>query len=344
MTALPKRHLGPVAVTSLGLGTGALGGFGRAFSYDEFERVVLEAFDDGIRHFDTAPMYGYGKSEHYLGHVLRVHGLRDEVTLSTKAGRILRPAAPSAGTGAERIAWVDSLPFRDRFDYSYDGIMRSFEDSQQRLGLDVIDILFVHDLGRAWHQEAGDFHLGQMRSGGYRALDALRAGGAIAAVGLGVNETESVLTVSSEFKLDCALIAGRYSLLNHAPMHDAFPALQERGVGIVAAGIFNSGILAAGARNGTGNYDYARAPETIVRQVRRIEAVCEEFGVPLATAAIQFVHAHPSVTSVLIGAESVAEVRQNVAALDAAIPEAFWDALRTAELIPADAPTPSSSL
>jgi D-threo-aldose 1-dehydrogenase len=315
-----------------------------AVDYPLFEQTILTAYNNGVRYFDTAPMYGYGKSEHYLGHALRTLGLRDKVTLSTKVGRILKsvgrspPAPPAYGVG-----WVDSLRFRDTFDYSYDGIMRSFEDSQQRLGLDSVDILFVHDIGRAWHGDSASVFWEQLRRGGYRALDELRTTGATGAIGLGVNETEAVLEASEEFKLDCALIAGRYTLLNQAPLQDAFPALQRRKISVIAGGVFNSGILAAGTQGSAPAYDYRAASPEITERVRKIEQICGRHGVMLSAAAIQFVYAHPAVSAVLLGAEKPAEVEQNIAAISARIPEAFWAELKRERIIPSAAPTPPSS-
>jgi D-threo-aldose 1-dehydrogenase len=342
MKSFPRRRLGKTSVqpTSIGIGTGALGGFGVAVDYQLFEQTILAAFNNGVRYFDTAPMYGYGKSEHYLGHAIRTLGLRNEVTLSTKVGRILKsagrspPAPPAYGVG-----WVDSLPFRDTFDYSYDGIMRSFEDSQQRLGLDHFDILFVHDIGRAWHGEAAALYWRQLRDSGYRALEELRAAGATGAIGLGVNETESVLEAAKEFSLDCALIAGRYTLLNHTPLNGAFAELQRRNVSVIAAGVFNSGILAAGARGTAPAYDYRIAPPDIMERVRRIEEICDRHRVALPAAAVQFVYAHPAVSAVLLGAENPAEVEHNVAAVSVRIPEAFWAELKSEGIIPEDSPT-----
>jgi D-threo-aldose 1-dehydrogenase len=285
-------------------------------------------------------MYGDGKSEHYLGHALRTLGLRKEVTLSTKVGRILKsvgrslPAPPAYG-----VNWVDSLPFRDTFDYSYSGIMQSFEDSQQRLGLDSVDILFVHDIGRAWHGDSASVFWEQLRQGGYRALEELRSTGATGAIGLGVNETDSVLEAAKEFSLDCALIAGRYALLNQAPLQDAFPELQRRNISVVAGGVFNSGILAAGTRGKSPAYDYRSKPSEIVERVREIEQICDRHRVKLSAAALQFVYAHSAVSTVLLGAENPAEAEQNVAAFSVTIPEAFWTELKSERIIPPDAPT-----
>lgn len=347
MVEMGKRRLGrtDVEVTRIGLGTVPLSGFGAATSYDVFEETVEAAFAAGIRHFDCAPMYGLGKSEHFLGHALRTLGLRDKVVLSTKVGRILRPASKVEKVDSVYgIEWAESLPFRDVYDYTYDGIMRAFEDSQQRLGLDFIDVLLVHDVGRAWHGDKSEFYWDQLRAGGYRALDQLRSEGSVKAIGLGVNETESVLGVSSEFELDCSLIAGRYSLLNHAPMRDAFPELQRRNVSIIAAGVFNSGILAVGTKGTGATYDYQSAPAELIERVRRIEAVCDRHGVSLPAAAIQFVSAHPAVASTLLGARNGGEVEANMRAVAHPAPASFWADLKAEGAIPEDAPTPTDPM
>ncbi|MBB4380358.1 aldo/keto reductase [Bradyrhizobium sp. SBR1B] len=345
MTTLQKRALpnGRVNLTSLGLGTSPLGGCGVPVSFETFEAVVLKAYEQGVRYFDVAPLYGLGKSEHFLGHVLRVHGIRPEVVVSTKAGRLLKPESRSKrAESLYGIDWVDPLPFVDEYDYSYDGIMRSFEDSQQRLGLDHIDILFLHDVSGVWHQDKYPLYLRQLRESGYRACDELRHSGAVKAIGLGVNETASVLEVAAEFNLDCSLVAGRYTLLNHAPLTDFFPEVQRRRIGIIAGGVYNSGILAEGSRGNalTRTYDYQAAPESIVERVKALEAVCERHNVALANAASQFVYAHPAVTSVVQGALTTAHVEQNVASVAAPIPQAFWIELKSGGLIPKEAPLP----
>lgn len=230
------------------------------------------AYDGGIRYFDCAPLYGFGKAEYNLGHALRELGICDEVTVSTKVGRVLKATSRTEALDTVYgIDWVEPLPFLDTYDYTYDGFMRSFEDSQKRLALDHIDILYVHDLGSTWHGDQADVYWKQIRDGGYRALDELRSSGAVKAVGLGVNETEAVVTVAREFDIDCAMIAGRYSLLNHAPLEGAFDELRQRGVSVVAAGVFNSGVLASGVKNGEASYDYGDVPEDIAKKVAAIE-------------------------------------------------------------------------
>jgi D-threo-aldose 1-dehydrogenase len=340
--ALPTRVLGKsgVRVTSMGLGMVPLAGFKAKVSYSEFENVIKSAFAGGIRYYDCAPMYGLGKAEYYLGHALRELGIRQDVVVSTKVGRVLKAASRIKKLETVYgIEWVDPLPFLDTYDYTYDGIMRSFEDSQLRLALDYIDVLLVHDLGRAWHGEMSDVYWDQMRKTGYKALDELRSSGAVSAVGLGVNETESVIGVAREFDIDCALIAGRYSLLNHEPLDSAFAELQERNVSVIAGGVFNSGILATGVKAQEITYDYQFVPESILKKVQAIESVCDKYGVTLASAAIEFVSMHPAVATVVLGAQNVEEVEKNLASIAKPAPREFWTKLKQQGLLPEKAPT-----
>ncbi|WP_459570177.1 aldo/keto reductase [Cupriavidus sp. 8B] len=327
-------------VSPLGLGMVGMAGYNHRVSYREVEEAIEAAFKGGIRYFDAAPFYGYGKAEYYLGHAVRELGIRRQVTLSTKAGRILKPANRfQEAKGRYAIDWVEPLPFVAEYDYSYDGIMRSFEGSQFRLGEDFIDVLLMHDVGEAWHGDQAGIYWDQLRNSGYKALDELRSGGYVSAVGLGVNDTDSVLRATSEFNFDCALIAGRYSLINHAPLEGAFVELQRRNVSIIAAGVFNSGILATGTKADNLSYDYQRVPEDILVRVRQIEAVCEQFDVPLVSAAIEFVKLHPAVSTVLLGAQNAAAVLENIGAAAHLVPKAFWHELKSRGLIPGNAPT-----
>ncbi|TXI03596.1 MAG: aldo/keto reductase [Rhizobium sp.] len=337
----PRRRLGgsDVSVTSVGFGTVPLAGFKAKASYREFEEVVGAAYAGGVRYFDCAPMYGFGKAEYYLGHALRELGIRKDVVVSTKVGRILKAASRVRKLETVYgIEWVDPLPFLDTYDYTYDGIMRSFEDSQVRLAIDYIDVLLVHDLGRAWHGNQADIYWAQIRKSGYKALDELRSSGAVSAVGLGVNETESVVTVAREFDIDCALIAGRYTLLNHAPLQGAFAELQQRNVSVIAGGVFNSGILATGVGSGNATYDYQKVPDDVLRKVAAIESICERFAVPLSSVAIEFVLMHPAVATVVLGAQNAREVRENLASSSTSIPQALWEELRQSGIIPAEVP------
>ncbi|MFM0047778.1 aldo/keto reductase [Paraburkholderia sediminicola] len=327
-------------VSPIGLGTVGMAGFNSKVNYRQFEEAISVAYEGGIRHFDAAPFYGYGKAEFYLGHAIRELGIREHITLSTKAGRILKPANRNAEVkGRYAIDWVDPLPFVAEYDYSYDGIMRSLEGSQFRLGLDFIDVLLLHDVGEAWHGDQAGIYWKQLGDSGYKALEELRTGGFVSAVGLGVNDTDSVLRASSEFDFDCALIAGRYSLLNHAPLEGAFDELRRRDVSVIAAGVFNSGILATGTRGGNLSYDYQTVPEHILNRVREIETVCERFDVKLVSAAIEFVKLHPAVSTVLLGAQNADAVRENIRAASTSAPKAFWQEMKARALIPGNAPT-----
>jgi D-threo-aldose 1-dehydrogenase len=333
-----RRPLGArgVMLTALGLGTAPLGGLYRDLSDADARATVDAAWQAGIRYFDTAPLYGHTRAEHRLGAALRDYP-RGEYVLSTKAGRRYVPrTTPDDGRGG----WQRPLPFEAVFDYSHDGILRSFEDSQQRLGIPEIDILLVHDIGRFTHRDRHAHYWSQLTTGGgFRALDALRAAGVVKAVGIGVNESAAVLDALAEFDLDCALLAGRYTLLEQTPLADLLPVCARRGVAILLGGAFNSGILARGVQ-GDLKYDYGEAPAGVVERVARIEALCDAYRVPLAAAALRFPYAHPAVATVLTGAASAAEVRENVAAFATPIPPAFWDALRAAGLLDPAAPTP----
>lgn len=334
-----RRRIGRTAleVSALSLGTAPLGGLYRDVSDEEALATVDAAWDAGIRFFDTAPHYGHTKAEHRLGAALRRYP-RGEYVLSTKVGRRFVPRThPYDGSEG----WQDPLPFEAIYDYTYGGILRSFEDSQQRLGIVGIDVVLVHDIGRYTHGERHAHYWQQLtEGGGFRALDELRAAGAVKAVGFGVNEREAILDAMREFDIDCALLAGRYTLLEQAPLDDLLPACIERGVSILLGGAFNSGILARGLR-GDPKFNYEDAPPAILERVARLETVCRAFDVPLSAVALQFPYAHPAVATVLNGARSAAEVRENAASFERTVPAGLWIALREQDLVDPRAPLPS---
>jgi D-threo-aldose 1-dehydrogenase len=333
-----RRGIGRSAlqVTGLGLGTAPLGGLYRDLSDEEAHATIAAAWDAGVRYFDTAPHYGNTKAEHRLGNALRCYP-RSEYVLSTKVGRRFvprtMPSDPNDG-------WQNPLPFEAIYDYTHDGILRSFEDSQQRLGIVDIDILLVHDIGRVTHGDNNAHYWRQLaEGGGFRALDDLRSSGAIKAIGLGVNEGAVILDAMAEFNLDCVLLAGRYTLLEQATLDDLLPACEQRGVSILLGGAFNSGILARGVE-GDLKFNYGDAPLEIIQRVARLEAVCRVHGVPLAAAALQFPYAHPAVATVLTGARSADELRENAASFELPIPAELWLALRDKGLLDIRAPAP----
>ena len=256
--------------------------------------------------------------------------------LSTKAGRLLRPGAAPESDARD---WPGALPFTPVYDYSYEGVMRSFEDSFQRLGLPRIDILLLHDIGEMQHgAEANRALFDDAMTGGYRALDELRRAGDIRGIGLGVNEREVCLAAMAHGDWDCFLLAGRYTLLEQDPLDDLFPACEKAGTGIILGGPYNSGILVGGS-----TWNYAEAPPEVVERVRRIEAVCASHDVPLPAAALQFPLGSKLVASVIPGPRSRAEARQNVAWFRTDIPASLWSDLADEGLLHEAAPLPGES-
>jgi D-threo-aldose 1-dehydrogenase len=334
MTDLEKRPLGrsAVEVTALGLGCATLGGSRIPVSRQDAETIVRAAWAAGVRYVDTAPYYGFGQAERCVGDALREFP-REDWVLSTKVGRLLRPSANSAE--AERRP--NRMPFDAVFDYSYDAIMRSFGDSLQRLGLARIDILYVHDIGAMQHgQEAHPVMMRRLRDSGYRALEELRRGGDVRAIGIGVNEREVLLEAMEWGAWDAFLLAGRYTLLEQAPLDDLLPKCLSSGVSIVVGGPLNSGILA-----GRDTWNYQVAPPEIAARVQQIKAICDSHQVPLAAAALQFPLAHPAVAAIIPGPRSVDEFAAILTLLRHPIPSVLWSDLRDAELIHPLAPTPA---
>jgi D-threo-aldose 1-dehydrogenase len=323
-----------LTVTALGLGTAPLGGLYADVPLAQALDVLDCAWEQGIRYFDTAPMYGLTRSEHLTGHALRER--TDSFVLSTKVGRLMtneragRTLPPQPPKNPLDPGWHNGLPFREVFDYSYDGIMRSYDDSQQRLGLRKLDLLYVHDIGRVTHDALHEHHWSALTAGGgFRALRELKAAGDIAGFGLGVNEWEVIRDALEETDLDCCMLAGRYSLLDRDAAETFLPLAEKRGVALALAGVYNSGILAAPA-GGRQKFNYADADAAIVAQVEALRAVCEAHGVPLAAAAIRFPLRHSAVTCVVIGAKTRAQLLQNIAWFGTDLPESLWSDLDTA--------------
>jgi D-threo-aldose 1-dehydrogenase len=335
MPIFARRRIGrtSVEVTELGLGCATLGGSRIAVSRQQAEAIVGAAWAAGVSYIDAAPYYGVGQAERCVGDAMRWVP-RDEWVLSTKVGRLLRPRR----TAVEDTDRRDPLPFDPVYDYSYDGVMRSFEDSLQRLGLARIDILYVHDIGAMQHgREAHPGLMRALRDGGYRALEELRAAGTVRAIGIGVNEREVLLEALEWGEWDAFLLAGRYTLLEQAPLDDLLPKCEKTGTSIVVGGPLNSGILA-----GRDTWNYKAAPREIVARVNAIEAVCDRHRVPLAAAALQFPLAHPAVAAIIPGPRNVEEFHANVRLLRHPIPAALWADLRAAGLLHPHAPTPAS--
>ena len=324
---MERRRLGRtrVEVSVLGLGCGPLGGLYDVLDEEAATATVTAALHAGITYFDTAPLYGHGLSEHRLGAGLR--RTRDRAAISTKVGRLLRPAR-----GAAPGMFRDALPFEPVYDYSRDGVLRSLEDSLQRLGTDRVDILYIHDVNSRWHGDAVEARFREAMDGGYPALAGLRDAGVVGAIGVGMNDPAMLARFAEAGDFDVFMLAGRYTLLDQSGLDGLFQTCAARGVSIVAAGPFNSGILATGARAGA-KFFYADAPAEILDRTRRIEAICADHGVPLATAALRFALRHPIVASVATGMVSPEEVARNVAAFAAPVPAGLWSDLKAAGLL-----------
>jgi D-threo-aldose 1-dehydrogenase len=319
-------------VTEIGLGTATMGGSRIEVTQAEGQAIVRAAWDAGIRYVDTAPFYGVGAAEHRVGDALRQED-RDSWVLSTKVGRLLRPRQ---GPGGNTDGRLSPMPFEVVYDYSHDGIMRSVEDSYQRLGLAKIDILYVHDIGVYQHGvEANAHHFKILRDSGYKALEELRRTGVCRAIGLGVNEKQVILDAMEFGDWDVFLLAGRYTLLEQGPLDDLLPLCETRGASIVVGGPLNSGILA-----GRDTWNYAAAPPEIVERVKRIQAICDAHGVPMPAAAFRFPLAHPVVCAIIPGPRSAAEFNENVPLFTYPIPVALWSDLKAAGLLRQDAPVP----
>jgi D-threo-aldose 1-dehydrogenase len=313
-----------LSVTRLGLGTAPLAGLFEEVPENKALAVIKRSWEAGIRFYDTAPLYGHGLAEIRVGKVLGQKP-RAEFTLASKVGRLLRADAPPEPGQAFR----GTPPVNPVFDFSYDGVMRSVDESLERLRLDRIDILHIHD---------PDNHFRQALDGAYKALDQLRSEGVIGAVGAGMNQAEMLTRFAREANFDCFLLAGRYTLLDQIALKELLPVCLEKGVAIIAGGVYNSGIL-ADPKPGA-HYNYEAAPAALIERAQRIGAVCARHGVPIKAAAIQFPLGHPAVTCVVVGCRSVAQLDESIAMFELDIPPAMWQELKQEGLLAPESPTP----
>ncbi|MFT4118054.1 aldo/keto reductase [Bradyrhizobium sp.] len=312
-------------VTAIGLGTAPLGGLFAPVSDADAEATIERAWSLGVRFFDTAPLYGFGLAERRLGAFLRQQP-RDSYVISTKVGRLLR--APE-GMAAEDDHYKSGQRERPVFDFSHDGVMRSVEESLVRLGLDRVDVLLVHD---------PDDHYDDAVAGAFRALQRLRADGTVKAIGAGMNQSEMPVRFAEAVPVDCFLLAGRYTLLDQGALDALFPVCAANNIGILLGGLYNSGILAnphAGAK-----FDYQDADAALIARAHELDGLCRRHGTELKAAALQFCMAHPVVTVAVMGARNAAEIADNIAMSEQAVPPAFWQELRARGLVDARAPLP----
>lgn len=350
-TAFVRLGRTDVRVTRMGIGTNPLAGLMEAIPYETARATVEAAWSEGIRFFDTAPLYGFGFAERFVGDVLREHP-RDDFALTTKVGRLLQTDGPPERKD-QLMLYEGELLYRDTgsavpyYDYTYDGVMRSLEASRERTGIERFDIVHIHD-PEPYMEEAAD--------GAYRALDELRTAGVVGAIGIGSNNWDCHLWLLERGDYDAILLAGRYTLLDQTALPQLMPLCEERGVAVIAAGVFNSGILAhpdpasigtvsreaaaMGSWSGNVTFNYAPAEQAVIDKAADIKAVCDRHGVPLAVAAVQFPLHHPAVPAMVIGPRAPEHVAANDEAMRFPIPDDLWAELKHEGLLPEEAPTP----
>ncbi len=338
MDPFKRRKLGTshLEVPQLGFGGAPLGELYVRISEAESMATMDAAWDGGIRYFDTAPWYGRGLSEHRMGQAL-YDKPRGDFLVSTKVGRILHAPVPATWRPTD---WAGGLPFALRFDYGYDAVMRSFEDSLQRMRLTSLDILVIHDLDFMYHRTEPlvTAHLTQLATGGYRALAELKAAGLVGAIGAGINETGMIPRFLDLVDLDFFLLAMRYTLGEQTALETEIPRASKKGIGFIIGGVFSSGLYATGPVPGA-KFNYRDASPAELDRAGRIKAICERHGVPLPAAALQFPLHHPNVVSVIPGGFRPEHVTANIEAMRHPIPEALWAELKHEKLIRPDAPT-----
>ncbi len=317
-------------LSELSLGCAQLGNLYRAITDEQARATVDTAWEQDIRYFDTAPHYGLGLSERRLGTALAGRP-RSEYVLSTKVGRLLEELSPTGPLDDQGF----DVPATHRrvWDFSRDGVLRSLEQSLQRLGLDAVDIVYLHD---------PDEHQREVLDTAYPALEELRGQGVVSAIGAGMNQTAMLADFARHTDMDVLMLAGRYTLLEQSALDDLLPVCEQRGIGIVAAGVFNSGLLARRTPADGAKYNYDDAPEALVLHAQRMAEICERHGTSLPAAALAFPLAHPAVVSVCIGARSPEQVERNVDLYRSGVPASVWAELKEQGLLRPDAPVPAA--
>jgi D-threo-aldose 1-dehydrogenase len=320
-------------VTRLGIGTVPIAGLYEPVAEDQAQATLRRAYDLGARLFDTAPLYGYGVAEQRLGQFLATVPANDPCVVATKVGRVLQSEHPGDEAShrgpAEQRQFKSGSPLEPVFDFSYDGARRSFESSIERLGVERVDVVYIHD--------PDDFYA-QAVEGAYRALDELRAAGTIGAIGVGMNQSAMLAQFARDTDVDCFLLAGRYTLLEQGALDELLPLCQQKGISIVIGGVFNSGVLANPVPGA--HHNYQPASTDVLQRAQHIAFVCARYDVPLAAAAVQFPLGHPAVATVLCGVRSPQEIEEDEQLFRVGIPGGMWDELKSEGLLRSDAPTP----
>jgi D-threo-aldose 1-dehydrogenase len=310
-------------LTELGLGAAQFGNLYRETSEEQAAGAVAAAWDAGIRYFDTAPHYGLGLSEQRLGSLLKRYP-REEYVVSSKVGRLL-VGSPELDGRMDDEGFVVPAETRRVWDFSRDGILRSVDETLRRTGLDSIDIVYLHD---------PDDHLEQALGEGIQTLIDLREQGVVRAVGAGMKQSEALAALIRAADVDLVMLAGRYTLLEQGAADDLLPLAVERGVGVVIAGVYNTGLLSSARPSGGAKYEYEDAPVELIARANAIADVCEQYGVTLPEAALAFPLLHPAVVSVVVGVRDAAQMTSNVERYSMPIPAALWLELRAESLLP----------
>jgi D-threo-aldose 1-dehydrogenase len=334
-----KKKLGKtdIKLTPLGFGGAPMGDLFERLKEEDCYNTLKKSYENGINIYDTSPFYGYGLSEHRLGNFLKSIN-REDFYISTKVGRYL---SPDKEENIDRGIFKGGLQFKPTLDYTYDGVMRSFEQSFLRLGLSSIDICLIHDVDRFTHGDDVDKFFKIAMDGAYKALRKLKDQELIKAIGIGVNEAEMCTKFAESGDFDCMVMAGRYTLLEQGAIDSFFPIAEKQNIGIILAGVFNSGILVKGVDENS-TYDYGKIPENIKKKYFEIDKICQEFNIPIAAAALQFCNANDLISTMIIGMDRPIHVQQNLDFLDFKIEKEFWEKLKKNNLIDERSPTPNS--
>ena len=319
-------------------------GFGGAPLGDLFENLddqvcydtLKKSLNNGINFFDTSPFYGFGLSEHRIGNYLKSIRRKDFV-LCTKVGRYMTPENPNR---INRGVFKGGLNFSPNLDYSYDGVMKSFEQSLLRLGLSEIDICLIHDVDKWTHGDEVEMHFKEAMNGAYKALEKLKSEKVIKGIGVGLNESDMCARFAEAGDFDCMILAGRYSLLEQGALDVFFPLARQKKIGVILAGVFNSGILIKGVGENS-TCDYKSIPDHIAKKYFEIDKICKEFEVPIAAAALQFCNANSVVSTMILGMDNPSQINENINLLNYKIDKEFWLKLIKKQLIDPKSPVPN---
>ena len=326
---MKKRKLGntDIKLTSIGFGGAPIGNLFEELDEPTCYDILQHSYKSHINIFDTSPLYGYGLSEHRIGNFLKTID-PDSYYLSTKVGRYLTPQRNYFKKGK----FKGHLNFIPHFDYSYDGVMRSFDQSIHRLAVSKIDICLIHDVDRYNFGTEVDYYFEQAMNGAYKALNTLKEQKVIKAIGVGLNDADICARFANEGDFDCMLLAGRYTLLDQTAVNEFFPIAKKNNIGIILGGVFNSGILAKGIGEQV-TYRYDKIPIDIKEKYKRISKICSEYDVPVPAAALQFSYSNKLISSMILGIDRTEQIQQNFENLNFSIPKELWDKLIKEKII-----------